>query len=103
MTKEEKKARRLARAKATWFGRLMCRLLGDECGQTLMEYVVLGVMVVAAAVALVLLFGQQIRVQFTKMIDALRGQPGQAAGVANVSGEEGAASTGATIAGPEAQ
>ncbi|MBR3820617.1 MAG: hypothetical protein IKJ37_03240 [Kiritimatiellae bacterium] len=84
--KNEKQRKRVRRvdAKRTALGRFLCRLLGDEAGQTIMEYVVLGVMVVAAVVGLVLLFGDQLRVGFNKMIAALRGDPTTAAGVTDV-------------------
>ena len=74
MKKEEKQRKRVRRvdAKRTMLGRFLCRLLGDEAGQTIMEYVVLGVMVVAAAVTIVMLFGQQIRASWDKMIKSLR-------------------------------
>lgn len=75
MTKEEKKKISLARAKRTALGRFLCRLFGDNAGQTLMEYVVLGVLVVAAAVAIVVLFGEQIRNAFNAMIEAIKGHP----------------------------
>ena len=73
MTKEEKKKISLARAKRTALGRFLCRLFGDNAGQTLMEYVVLGVMVVAAVVAIVLVFGEQIREAFYSMKRAITG------------------------------
>ena len=60
-------------AKRTRFGRLLCRLFGEETGQTMMEYVVLGVLVVAAAVAVVLIFGKDIRNQFNVMSKATVG------------------------------
>ena len=103
MTREERKERRLARAKRTILGRFLCRLFGDEKGQGMMEYVVVGVMVVAAAVAIVLLFGQQIRASWDKMIKALKGEATNAAAVQNVSQESGARATGATISGADAQ
>jgi len=60
--------------KSTRLGRLLSRLVGDEAGQGMMEYVVIGVLVVAAAVAVVMLFGDQIRTQFAKMTHATGGQ-----------------------------
>lgn len=72
MTKEQKKMR-LAKAKHTRFGRFICRLFGDEAGQALMEYVVLGVLVVAAVVALVSLFGENIGYNFRIMMYSLMG------------------------------
>lgn len=89
-------------AKRTMLGRFICRLLGDEAGQTIMEYVVIGVMVVAAAVAIVMLFGQQIRASFDKMIKSMRGEPDAASQVQNVTTEGDARTTGATITGAEA-
>lgn len=65
----------IQRAKRTLVGRLACRLLGDQAGAVLMEYVVLGTMIAAAAVALVLVFGKGIRERLMEMIDALRGKP----------------------------
>lgn len=64
----------LRRAKSTLFGRLLCRLVGEERGAVMMEYVVIGVLVVAAAVAMVQLFGGGIRTQFNAMIEALFGR-----------------------------
>ena len=69
MTKEEKKEIRLARAKRTAFGRFLCRLFGDEIGQGLMEWVVLAVLLVAAAVGTVILFGRYMRAEcYTAML-----------------------------------
>lgn len=65
----------IERAKRTFVGRVVCRLLGDQTGAVLMEYVVLGAMVAAAAVALILVFGKGIRERLMEMIDALRGKP----------------------------
>lgn len=65
---------KIAKAKQTRFGRLLCRMFGDERGAVMMEYVVLGVLVVAAAVAMVLVFGNQIRDSFKHMITAMQGK-----------------------------
>lgn len=73
--KEEIRKMKIERAKRTMLGRFLCRLFGDEAGQTMMEYVIIGVMVAAAAVAVVLLFGKEIRVKFNEMIDAIKGTP----------------------------
>lgn len=103
MKVESKRAILIARAKRTAMGRFLCRLAGDNAGAVMMEYVVLGVMVVAAVVAIVMLFGQQIRVGFDKMLKALRGEPAAASQVQNVTGEATARGTGATLTGAEAQ
>lgn len=70
-----KKASKFAieRAKRTMLGRVLCRLFGDQAGQGMMEYVVIGVLIVAACVAVVMLFGKQIRNQFEVMMDYIRG------------------------------
>ena len=64
----------IARAKRTLFGRVLCRLFGDQTGAVLMEYVVLGVLVVAAVVGLVVAFGDQIGKGFKHMVHALQGK-----------------------------
>lgn len=51
---------RIARAKRTVIGRCVCRLLGDECGAVAMEYVVIALLVVAAAVGAAVYFGRAI-------------------------------------------
>lgn len=103
MKDKSKQALLIARAKRTALGRFLCRLAGDNAGAVMMEYVVLGVMVVAAVVAIVMLFGQQIRVSFDKMLKSLRGEPAAASAVQNVTAEGDARSTGATLTGAEAQ
>lgn len=51
---------RITRAKRTATGRFVCRLLGDECGAVAMEYVVIALLVVAAAVGAAVYFGRAI-------------------------------------------
>lgn len=69
---------KIQRAKESALGRFFCRLLGDQGGAVMMEYVVLGVLVVAAAVAIVMVFGDAIHDQFSYMIDVLTVGPTQA-------------------------
>lgn len=64
-------ALKIAKAKHTRFGRAMCRLFGDERGAVLMEYVLLAVLIAAAVVAIIAVFGDAIRGQFAVMIHAL--------------------------------
>lgn len=64
----------LQRVKSTLVGRLLCRLVGEQTGAVMMEYVVLGVLVVAAVVGLVVAFGDQIGKSFKHMIYALQGK-----------------------------
>ena len=49
------------RAKSTLFGRVLCRLVGEQTGAVMMEYVVIAVVVVAAAVAIFMVLGKTIR------------------------------------------
>ena len=62
---------RIARAKRTALGRFFCRLAGDNAGAVMMEYVVLGVLVVAAVVGLVVAFGDTIGSAFKTMSTAI--------------------------------
>lgn len=66
---------KIAKAKQTRFGRLLCRLFGDERGAVMMEYVVLGVLLVAGVVAIVITFGDQLQGMFATMIDSMNKPP----------------------------
>ena len=96
MTKEEKKKCRLARAKSTALGRFICRLFGDEVGQGMMEYVIIGTLVVAAVVAIAIAFSDGLQNRFKVMLEALFGHTNAAAtitttGEASASSSEGTA------------
>lgn len=65
----------IERARRTLAGRLICRLLGEQTGAVLMEYVVLGVLLVAAVVVAVMMFGGSIKDAFATMARAIWGQP----------------------------
>ena len=52
---------RITRAKRTAMGRFVCRLLGDECGAVAMEYVVIALLIVAAAVGAAVYFGKTVK------------------------------------------
>lgn len=62
---------KLHRAKRTKFGRLLCRLLGDERGAVAMEYVVIALLVAAAVVGIVIVFGSRIASMFTTSTKAI--------------------------------
>lgn len=51
----------IRRAKKTLCGRMLCRLMGDECGAVAMEYIVIALLVAAAVVGLVMVFGGNLR------------------------------------------
>jgi len=71
---------KLRRAKRTRLGRCLCRLLGEERGAVAMEYVVIALLVAAAVVGIVIVFGSRIASMFggaTKALSAT--ETGQAA------------------------
>jgi len=51
---------RVIRAKRTVVGRMICRLIGDEKGAVAMEYVVIALLIIAAAVGAAVYFGRAI-------------------------------------------
>ena len=69
-----KKASKIARAKRTRLGRILCRLAGDEAGAVMMEYVVLALLVCAAVVGIVMVFGDSISAMFTATTQTLGGK-----------------------------
>jgi Flp pilus assembly pilin Flp len=75
----------IARAKRSMLGRTLCRLAGDRAGGVMMEYVVLGVLVVAAVVAAVILFGDKIRTSLGIMTKTVSGDVQGAANDASTS------------------
>ena len=54
----------IKRAKKYWLGRVLCRLAGDEKGAVMMEYVIVAVLIAAACVVAVAMFGRTIVGQF---------------------------------------
>ena len=72
----EKRANRIERAKRTWFGRMVCRLLGEERGAVAMEYVVIALLVAAAVVGIVIVFGDNIAKMFGSTTRSLTGTEG---------------------------
>lgn len=59
-------------------GRVVCRLLGDERGQAMMEYVIIAVLIAAAAVAAVAYFGKDIVAMFNVAGSAATGNATEA-------------------------
>ena len=51
---------RVARAKRTVMGRVICRLIGEEMGAVAMEYVVIALLIIAAAVGAAVYFGKTV-------------------------------------------
>lgn len=50
----------IQRAKKTVFGRVLCRVLGEETGAIMMEYVIVATLIAAACAVGVYIFGRQI-------------------------------------------
>lgn len=73
------KKSRIAKAMSTRFGRFLCRIAGEEKGAVAMEYVIIGLLVAAAVVAIVMIFGETIGNSFGTMTTALSGKPEEAA------------------------
>ena len=61
-------------ARRTVLGRTLCRLAGDRTGAVMMEYVILGVLIAAAATLAAIYFGKGIVGSFTTMTHATTGQ-----------------------------
>ena len=51
---------RINRMKKSWLGRQICKLLGEERGAVMMEYVIVAVLIAAACVVAVAMFGKTI-------------------------------------------
>ena len=66
----------LERAKRNAFGRMLCRILGDDKGAVAMEYVVIALLVAAAVVGLVMVFGRNIAQMFGATTKSLGGEVG---------------------------
>ena len=68
--------------------RLLRRMLGDQTGAVMMEYVVLGVLIVGAVVAAVIFFGKTILNQFGVMTHAATGDTKSAQSMVDESNSE---------------
>ena len=55
------------KAKKSFLGRVLCRLAGEEKGAVMMEYIVIGLLIAAAAVIEVSAFGQTITQMFASL------------------------------------
>ena len=59
-------------------GRVICRLLGEETGATMMEYVILAVMIAAAVTAAAIYFGNHAKDQMNVAAAAMGGNTADA-------------------------
>jgi len=64
---------RVNRMMKKWYGRLVCRILGEEKGAVAMEYIVIALLVAAAVVGLVMVFGGNLRNMLDKTNRTLGG------------------------------
>ena len=69
------------KAKNSFLGRVLRRLLGEENGAVMMEYIVVGLLIAAACVVAVAMFGHQITGMFASLAHSVAGNPDQAANV----------------------
>lgn len=67
----------VARAKKHLLGRILCRMAGDQKGAVMMEYVIVAVLIAAACVTAVAMFGRTIVGMFST---AAKGATGDSAG-----------------------
>ena len=50
----------MKRLQNSWFRKVVCKLLGDKTGGVMMEYVILAVLIAAAVVVAVAMFGKTL-------------------------------------------
>ena len=74
---------KLERAKRTRFGRFLCAILGDQRGAVAMEYVVIALLVAAAVVGVVMVFGSRIANMFTQSTKVLSSKESEMEAVAS--------------------
>lgn len=65
---------RINRMKNTRLGKIVCRLMGEEKGAIMMEYVIVAVMIAAAVTVTAWLFGAQIMGMFQALGDYVMGR-----------------------------
>lgn len=70
----------IQKAKKHLIGRILCRIAGDEKGAVMMEYVIIAVLIAAACVAAVAMFGRTIVGMFSV---AAKGATGDSEGAKN--------------------
>lgn len=74
------KKRNFMKAKNSFLGRVLRRLLGEENGAVMMEYIVIGLLIAAVAVVAVGYFGTTISQMFAALTHATSAQPTAASG-----------------------
>ena len=70
-----KKNGMLKRARKSFLGRVICRLLGEEKGAVMMEYIIVGLLIAAAAIVAVGYLGNVMNAGFATLAHAVAAQP----------------------------
>ena len=73
----------LKKATNSFVGRVLRRLLGEENGAVMMEYIVVGLLIAAACVLAVAYFGNTVTSMFASLAHSMAGAPTTAANVQN--------------------
>ena len=72
---------RINRMKNTRLGKIVCRLMGEEKGQAMMEYIIIAVVIAAACALIMAIWGKAIFGQADGAINATIGKPNEASRV----------------------
>ena len=88
----------LKKATNSFVGRVLRRLLGEEKGAVMMEYIVIGLLIAAVAVVAVGYFGTTISQMFSTLTHATAGQPTAASSTATAAKGTANAGAGASAA-----
>ena len=73
----------LKKATNSFVGRVLRRLLGEENGAVMMEYIVVGLLIAAACVLAVAYFGNTVTSMFASLAHSMAGDPTTASAVQN--------------------
>ena len=73
----------LKKATNSFVGRVLRRLLGEEKGAVMMEYIVVGLLIAAACVLAVAFFGNTITGMFASLAQSATGNSSRAASIQN--------------------
>lgn len=68
----------IEKIKTSKFGRLVCRVLGEETGAVMMEYVIIAVLIAAAVAVGAWYFGRSVNNEFRVASDGVTGNDTQA-------------------------
>lgn len=72
------------KVRKSFLGRVLRRLLGEEKGAVMMEYIVIGLLIAAAAVIAISAFGQTLTQMFASLGASATGDHAQATDIQNI-------------------